>query len=49
LKNDTSVAIASGLFAGDVVATTGVADLKDGAPVNATPAESPSPSSSPGR
>jgi len=43
LKNDTSVAIVKGLKKGDVVATTGVSDLKDGAPVNATPAESPSP------
>ena len=48
LKNDTSVAILKGLSRGTVVASTNVASLKDGSAVNATPAESPSPSSSPG-
>jgi RND family efflux transporter MFP subunit len=47
LKNDTSVAIVKGIKSGDVVATTNVSDLKDGAAVNPTPADSPSPSSSP--
>jgi RND family efflux transporter MFP subunit len=43
LKNDTDVAVSKGLHRGDVVATTNVSSLKDGSPVNATPAESPSP------
>jgi RND family efflux transporter MFP subunit len=45
LKNDTDVAITSGLSAGDVVATTNVSSLKDGSAVRATPAASPAPSS----
>jgi RND family efflux transporter MFP subunit len=45
IKNDTDVVIASGLSKGDVVATTGVKDLKDGARVNAT-AATPAPTSS---
>lgn len=44
LKNDTDVVIKKGVAAGDVVATTNISDLKDGAPVNPTPSESPSPS-----
>jgi len=47
VKNDTDVAITSGLHAGDVVATTNVSSLKDGSRVNAT-AASPSPSDSTG-
>lgn len=48
LKNDTDVAVTKGLHSGDVVATTGVSDLKDGSPVHATPADSPSPAVSAG-
>jgi RND family efflux transporter MFP subunit len=44
LKNDTDVAITKGLAAGDVVATTNVSSLKDGATVNPTATASPSPS-----
>ena len=44
LKSDTDVVITSGLTKGDVVATTNVTKLKDGAPVNPTSAPSPSPS-----
>jgi HlyD family secretion protein len=43
IKNDTDVVITSGVAKGDVVATTGVKDLKDGAKVDAT-AASPTPS-----
>ncbi|HEY5093511.1 MAG TPA: efflux RND transporter periplasmic adaptor subunit [Candidatus Eremiobacteraceae bacterium] len=43
IKNDTDVVIVSGLSKGDVVATTGVKDLKDGAKVQGT-AASPTPS-----
>ena len=48
IKNDTDVAITKGLKAGDVVATTNVASLKDGSKVNGTAAASPSPGSSGG-
>lgn len=48
VKNDTDVAITKGLKSGDVVATTNVSSLKDGAKVNATAAPSPSPESSAG-
>ncbi|HXW77164.1 MAG TPA: efflux RND transporter periplasmic adaptor subunit [Candidatus Eremiobacteraceae bacterium] len=44
LKNDTDVAIVSGLKPGDVVATSNISSLKDGYPVNPTPATSPTPS-----
>jgi HlyD family secretion protein len=47
IKNDTDVAIVSGLKSGDVVATTNVASLKDGSKVNAT-AASPAPTGSGG-
>ena len=43
IKNDTDVVITSGISKGDVVATTGVKDLKNGAKVDATSA-SPTPS-----
>ncbi len=46
LATDTDVAIVKGLTAGDVVATTNVKDIKDGAKVNATPAATPAPSPS---
>jgi HlyD family secretion protein len=45
LKNDTDVVITKGVSKGDVIASTNVSDLKDGSPVKATPAESPTPSS----
>jgi RND family efflux transporter MFP subunit len=45
IKNDTDVVIVRGLSKGDVVATTGVKDIKDGAKVNAT-AATPAPTSS---
>jgi len=47
LKNDTDVAIASGLKAGDVVAATNVSSLKDGAKLDVS-APSPSPAGSSG-
>ena len=43
IKNDTDVVITSGIAKGDVVATIGVKDLKDGAKVDAT-AATPTPS-----
>lgn len=42
IKNDTDVVITSGIAKGDVVATIGVKDLKDGAKIEAT-AASPTP------
>ncbi len=45
IKNDTDVVITSGLSRGDVVATTGVKDLKDGSRVTAT-AATPEPTTS---
>jgi len=42
IKNDTDVVITTGIAKGDVVATIGVKDLKDGAKVEAT-AASPTP------
>jgi HlyD family secretion protein len=42
IKNDTDVVITSGIAKGDVVASVGVKDLKDGAKVEAT-AASPTP------
>ena len=46
LKSDTDVVIIKGLKSGDVVATTNVKDIKDGATVKAAPAATPSPSAS---
>ncbi|HEV2907861.1 MAG TPA: efflux RND transporter periplasmic adaptor subunit [Candidatus Eremiobacteraceae bacterium] len=48
LTSDTDVVITKGLKTGDVVATTNVKDLKDGAVVKAAPAPSPSASASAG-
>ena len=47
LASDTEVVITDGLHRGDVVATTNVKDVKDGAVVKAEPVASPSPSASP--
>jgi HlyD family secretion protein len=44
LKNDTDVAITSGLKAGQTVASSNVQSLKDGSTVNPSPAISPAPS-----
>jgi HlyD family secretion protein len=46
LKNDTQVAITSGLSGGDIVASSNVSNLKDGSPVNPSAAASPSPGGS---
>lgn len=46
LASDTDVVIASGLHSGDVVATTNVKLLKDGAAVTASPVSTPSPGAS---
>jgi RND family efflux transporter MFP subunit len=46
LASDTDVVITSGLHSGDVVATTNVKQLKDGAPVTASPEATPSPGTS---
>jgi hypothetical protein len=46
LASDTDVVITSGLHSGDVVATTNVKQLKDGAPVTASPVATPSPGTS---
>jgi HlyD family secretion protein len=46
LASDADVVITSGLHSGDVVATTNVKQLKDGARVKAAPVESPSPGAS---
>jgi HlyD family secretion protein len=43
LASDTDVVITSGLRSGDVVATTNVKQLKDGASVQASPVATPSP------
>jgi RND family efflux transporter MFP subunit len=48
LASDTDVVITRGVKSGDVVATTNVKDLKDGATVKAAPVASPAPSTSPG-
>ena len=47
LASDTEVVITDGLSRGDVIATSNVKNLKDGAKVKVTPAASPSPSASP--
>ena len=46
LASDTDVVITLGLHSGDIVATTNVKQLKDGAKVKASPQESPSPGAS---
>jgi RND family efflux transporter MFP subunit len=46
LASDTDVVITSGLHGGDVVATTNVKQLKDGATVTASPVATPSPGTS---
>lgn len=46
LASDTDVVITSGLHSGDVVATTNVKQLKDGAAVTASPVATPSPGAS---